>query len=51
VFVSKNATIEGYSRKYNIEEFDNSKITALSELSDVSQYSKINWEANCNDFH
>jgi len=45
VFVSKNATIEESSRKYSIQKLDNSKITILSEISDVPQYCKINCEA------
>ena len=43
--MGKKATIEESSRKYNIQELDNSKITLLSEISDVPQYCKINCEA------
>jgi len=45
VFVGKNATIEESFKKYDIQQFDNSKATALSELSDIPEYCKITCEA------
>ena len=45
MFVGKNTVITKSLKNYNIEQLDDTKTTALNELSDIPEYSKINCES------